>query len=116
MVMLMDVGYRNSCLIWLWSGGSSSSWLAALRFTSDEEPPDHSPTTGDGNLTDITVGAGVLVCEAFRERSEQRANKYPVTAAIAHGVGSRGLSRSYDSGDRVEYFAGDGVNFTAVGV
>ncbi len=29
------------------------------------------------------VGAGVLVCEAFGERSEQRANKYPVATAIA---------------------------------
>jgi hypothetical protein len=28
----------------------------------------------------VQVGVGVLVGEALRERSEQRANKYPATA------------------------------------
>ncbi len=42
----------------------------------------------------VQVGVGVLVCEALRERSEQRANKYPAAACTA-GRRSRAGARSY---------------------
>ena len=80
-------------------GTSSSSWLATLRFTSDEEVPP--PTTLHGLLLTkrldrirsylvrdpvysfgVQAGVGVLVCEALRERSEQRANKYRAADCI----------------------------------
>ena len=81
---------------WAVGGGtSSSSWLAALRFTSDEEVPPPAaldrlrstarfdrlrwrPDRWPVRLSVMQAGVGVLVCEALRERSEQRANKYPV--------------------------------------
>ena len=39
---------------------------------------------------------GVLVCEALRERSEQRTNKYPEVGCLVSLVGSRGLPLRFD--------------------
>ncbi len=45
-------------------------------------------------LVGMQAGVGVLVCEAFRERSEQRANKYPA-AVCRTRRGSRCKQCSY---------------------
>ncbi len=50
-------------------------------------------------LCGMHAGVGVLVCEAFRECSEQRANKYPA-AACKIGRRSQRKRSSYKSGQQ----------------
>ncbi len=89
-------------------GERSPSWLAALRFTSVEHLPAHSHSPSGTRICSSAAefapgwqrpchfvikaaGFGVLVCKAFRERSEQRTNKYPEVG----GWRSRAGARSY---------------------
>ena len=88
------------------SGERSSSWLASLRFTSVERLPAHSPSSTTVRIYDILTESspggresvnsfgkppdlGVLVCEALRERSEQRTNKYPEVGGLGFIGGKR---------------------------
>jgi len=90
-------------------GERSPSWLASLRFTSVEHLPTHShfPASrrlysGDpGNSSKKPLDAGVLVCEALRERSEQRTNKYPeVGGCVALGDDRRLGPARTENGNR----------------
>ena len=53
----------------------NSAWVGRDPVRSFGKPPD----------------LGVLVCEALRERSEQRANKYPEVGGLVTSAGGRGL-------------------------
>ncbi len=54
-------------------------------------PKGHSVSRDPLNLFRRPPDLGVLVCEAFRERSEQRTNKYPEVGGCVALAGGRGL-------------------------
>ncbi len=91
------------CDQWLWAGSAlphGSLRCALLRSNISlptatcqpvrvEKPPD----------------LGVLVCEAFRERSEQRTNKYPEVGGCVALIGGRAArQRSYNVAAAISAF------------
>ncbi len=54
-------------------------------------PKGHSVSRDPLNLFRRPLDLGVLVCEAFMERSEQRTNKYPEVGGCVALAGGRGV-------------------------
>ena len=100
-------------------GSSSSSWLAALRFTSDEELPIHTLTGLGfvGNRSGGVLGWRWVAREVLFDRGKAQLRE-PRGRGVARAppTESRCKQRSYRSGDRVEYLVGDRFDFTPVRV
>ena len=83
------------CNQWLWAGSAlpHGSLLCALLRSNISPPTATCQPARVGKPPDL----GVLVCEAFGERSEQRTNKYPELGGCVTSYWSRRKRSSYRS-------------------